>query len=88
MARADRTRAFVMPAAAVQKLLASEPDDPALARVRQPEQEQAMLPRQQAEPDVPQVRPRSEARMRQHLEEMQQLMDFMLEEMDSLEQGR
>jgi hypothetical protein len=47
-----------------------------------------MLPRQQAEPDVPQVRPRSEARIRQHLEEMQQLMDFMLEEMDSLEQGR
>jgi hypothetical protein len=41
--------------------------------------------------DPPQDRaagPNTEQRMRRHLTEMQQLMDYMLEEMSQLEEGR
>ena len=43
MARADRTRSFVMPAAAVEELLKKEAGNPAIAQVRGPD-EQAQLP--------------------------------------------
>jgi len=78
VARADRTRSFVMPAAAVEKLLQSEPSDPALARVRQPDQEAELPVRRMAAPG-------GGERLRQHLSEMQRLMDFMREEMENLE---
>jgi S1-C subfamily serine protease len=82
LARADRTRSFIMPAAAVQKLLESAPRDPSLAQVRKPEQEPTLQVRGMAAPRA--GRPRSEEMMRQHLSEMQRLMDFMREEMDGL----
>jgi serine protease Do len=84
MARADRTRSFVMPAAAVQAMLANQPQDPAVAQVRQPDQAPALPVGRVAPPGRP--RPGAEQRMRRHLSEMQRLMEYMREEMDDLEQ--
>jgi len=84
LARADRTRSFIMPAAAVQKLLETEPRDPSLAQVRKPEQEPAVAVRRMGIPQRGAMRQNSEEAMRRHLNDMQRLMDFMREEMDSL----
>jgi S1-C subfamily serine protease len=86
LARADRTRSFIMPAAAVRKLLETAPRDPSLAQVRQPEQEPALPVRSMGPPRA--GGQRSGEMMRQHLSEMQRLMEFMREEMDKLESGR
>lgn len=86
LARADRTRSFIMPAASVEALLAKEAKDPTLAQVRQPDEEAALPVRRMAAPGRPQ--PGGEERMRRHLSEMQRLMEFMREEMDSLEERR
>jgi S1-C subfamily serine protease len=87
LARSDRTRSFIMPAAAVEKLLLTAPRDPALAKVRQ-EDEMAALPvRRAAMPNrVPDGG--GAERLRQHLSEMQRLMEFMREEMENLEPDR
>jgi S1-C subfamily serine protease len=83
LARADRTRSFIMPAAAVQKLLETAPRDPSLAQVRQPEQEPALPVRGMGAPRRG-MRQGSEEMLRRHLNEMQRLMDFMREEMEGL----
>jgi serine protease Do len=84
MARADRTRSFVMPAAAVESLLKKEAGNPAIAQVRGPG-EQAQLPTRGAA-----ARGRagagSEDRLRRHLNDMQRLMEHMRLEMEALEQ--
>ncbi len=84
MARADRTRSFVMPAAAVVELLKKEAGNPATAQVRQEMKEPAMPTRGNA----PRGRsiPGGEERMRRHLTDMQRLMDHMREEMDGIEE--
>lgn len=86
MARADRTRSFVMPAAAVIELLKKPAGDPAVAQVRQPEEESPLPTREMA----PQGRkmPGGEERMRRHLSDMQRLMDYMRDEMQGLEDQR
>jgi hypothetical protein len=87
LARADRTRSFIMPAAAVEKLLGTAPLDPALAKVRRDDEMVALPVRRAAMPNrVPQGG--GAERLRQHLSEMQRLMEFMREEMDSLESDR
>ena len=86
MARADRTRSFVMPAAAVMDLLKKPAGDPAVAQVRQPEEE-APLPTRGMAPQGRQM-PRGEERMRRHLSDMQRLMDYMRDEMQGLEDQR
>jgi S1-C subfamily serine protease len=88
LARADRTRSFIMPAAAVQKLLETAPRDPSLAQMRQPDEEPALPVRGMAAPRRGGIQPRSEEMLRRHLSEMQRLMDFMREEMDNLDQRR
>ncbi len=90
MARADRTRSFIMPASAVRDLLKNDPTDPAVMQVTQAPQAKAvpMLP-QHAQPQprvVPSPKSTTEDRMRHHLSDMQRLMDYMQEEMDALEQ--
>ena len=89
LARADRTRSFFMPAAAVEAMLAKAAADPSLAAVSGP------APMVRARPDArergrdpgPQPeRPRqAQERMREHLSEMQRLMEFMEREMEMLE---
>ncbi len=83
MARADRTRSFIMPATAVESLLKQEPRDPALARVRRADEVPAMPVRRRAAPSRPQ--PGGEERMRRQLSEMQRLRDLLREEMEGLE---
>lgn len=87
MARADRTRSFIMPAAAVENLLRKPPHDPALAQVRRSARTPAIQGRRQAPPQG-MLNPGDEDRMRRHILDMQRLMDYMLEEMDGLEPNR
>lgn len=84
LARADRTRSFVMPAAAVRELLKTPAQDPSLVQVRQPDEEAALPVRRMAMPPG-HPRPGSQQRMRRHIEEMQRLMEYMQDEMDDLE---
>lgn len=87
MARGDRTRSFVMPASAVAELLDKPATDPSVAKVRQPDEQAALPVRRRMRQAPQQLTPRAEERMRQHLSEMQRLMDFMREEMETLEGG-
>ena len=89
MARADRTRSFVMPAAAIQELMKTEPVDPATAEIAKADPPPEVRFRRIA--GEPRRAPRAEAspeRLRQHLDGLQRLRDFMREEMESLERGR
>jgi serine protease Do len=84
LARADRTRSFIMPAAAILDLLKTEGENPALAQVRLEEADEALptrgnVPRGQAAPG-------GEERMLRHLSDMQRLMDHMRSEMQRLEE--
>ena len=89
VARADRTRSFIMPAAVVEEMLEKKPTDPSLAAVpdEREEPEFRVTRRMEQPPPGRQPEMQSPQRMRRHLSEMQQLMDFMLEEMDRLERG-
>jgi serine protease Do len=83
VARADRTRSFIMPSAAIVKMLANTPKDLSIAKVREPEKQViARAPKSDA-PQLPKAP--SPQRMREHLSEMERLMEFMREEMRSLE---
>jgi len=87
MARADRTRSFIMPSAAVKNLLRKPPHDPALAQVRR----SARTPANPGRRQLPQQgfqNPGDEEHMRRHILDIQRLMDYMLEEMDGLEPNR
>jgi S1-C subfamily serine protease len=84
MARGDRTRSFVMPAAAVAGLLEKPPADPSVAKVRQSDEQAALPVRRRTRPAPQSLTPRTEERMRQHFSEMQRLMDLMHEEMETL----
>ncbi|MEI6653584.1 MAG: PDZ domain-containing protein [Verrucomicrobiota bacterium] len=87
MARADRTRSLVMPAAAVIRLLESRPTDPAQLKVAArnlPETRRAA--RAEDDPLPPGIVPADPERLRRHLEDMQRLMDRMREEMERLDQ--
>jgi hypothetical protein len=84
MARADRTRSFVMPAAAVVDLLKKEAGNPALAQVRQEEKEVPATTRGNAQRG--RAMPGGEDRMRRHLSDMQRLMDHLRLEMEELEE--
>ena len=86
VARADRTRSFIMPSAAIVKMLANTPKGPSIAKVREPEKQviaRAPKPDASQQPKGP-----SPQRMREHLSEMERLMEFMREEMRSLESER
>lgn len=88
VARADRTRSFVMPAAAVAKLLATKPLDPAVAKVAPEAAPGRRVARNQARPGEglpPGIVPGDPDRMRRHVEDMRRLMERMREEMDRLE---
>ncbi len=85
VARADRTRSFVMPAAAVVDLLKKDAENPALAQVRTAEEE-APLPTRGGMAPRGRAMPGGEERMRRHLTDMQRLMNRLREEMDGIEE--
>ncbi|MCF7733758.1 MAG: PDZ domain-containing protein, partial [Akkermansiaceae bacterium] len=89
LARADRTRSFIMPANAVVELLATEPLDPALAKsaaVADLGRRIGGLQPQRGGGPPPGIVPGNPDRMRRHVDDMQRLMDRMRDEMDRLEQ--
>jgi len=87
LARADRTRTYIMGSEAVLDLLKGKYDTVAEARAKQTALEQ-MLANQQREP-LPKFRaagkPRDVERMRRHLSDMERLMERMQEEMNAME---
>jgi serine protease Do len=85
LARADRTRSFVMPAAAVDALLKKPAQDPSTAQVRSEELQTSVPLRGNAGPRGQRI-PGGEDGMRRHLSDMRRLMEHMREEMDSLEE--
>ena len=87
VARATRTRSFIMQAAAVQEMLQQDPKDPALATIPKVAQDERIRIRPPVSPPN-RVRPGDQQRLRRHLSEMQRLMDFMQQEMEALERGR
>ncbi len=86
MARADRTRSFIMPGADVEELLKQDPANPALAQVRDDGDEAKPLPAHGGKAPRGRSQPASEERMRRHLTDMQRLMEYMQEEMEALEE--
>jgi S1-C subfamily serine protease len=86
MARADRTRAFIMPGSAVETLLLKDSLAPALAKVRSNEEKSSLDLRKR----VPQngMQGGDNERTRRHLSRMQRLLDHLRGEMVPFEQGR
>jgi PDZ domain len=82
LARADRTRSFIMPASAVVELLKQEPQNPALIQAKveaaEPELADNVGPKGRLIPGGPD-------RVHRHIGDMQRLMDHLREEMDSLQ---
>jgi len=88
MARADRTRSFVMPSAAVTRLLENKPLDPALVKLAAPAARGVAdgEGRAQLAPMEPGIVPADPERLRRHMDDMQRLIERMREEMERLEQ--
>jgi PDZ domain len=87
MARADRTRSFVMPSSAIVELLKKEAGNPAIAQVRGDGKAQVPTGGEGPPNMIPRgsMRPRSEERMRRHLSDMERLMEHMRNEMEGIE---
>lgn len=90
MARADRTRSFVMSSAAVCALLNGSGRDPVLAKAEMQEQmdqerEEAIRSMKEKQSSVrPQI---TQQRLQSHIEEMRGVMEFLQNEMDALEKN-
>lgn len=93
LARADRTRSFVMPAANVKALIARQPTSPAIAEAAAEEEslfEMAGSPRRpmrETRPEPPQALP-SPDRMRRQLSDVRRLRELLIEELELLEEVR
>jgi len=97
LARADRTRSFVMPASVVVDLLAREATQPAIARAAARDAETTPFPlasrqRGLSEPpfsqpqEQPQAAPADPERLRRHLSDIRRLRDLLREEVEMLEE--
>jgi serine protease Do len=83
LARADRTRAFIMPASALERLLKTPGSDPGLAEVRRTQDVPAMTVRERAVPG--RLQPGGEERLRRHISGMQHLRDHLRQELEDME---
>lgn len=95
LARADRTRSFVMPAAMAMNLLSQEAADPELVRENEAEEALALAarPPQGDEPPFMQPQPDGNAgpdieRRQRHLSDIRRLRDLLREEMEVLEKDK
>jgi S1-C subfamily serine protease len=93
IARADRTRSFIIPAKAVAELLAKDPVAPDVAQealAQQGEERQrvgqAVPPGGQPPQRAIPVPPKRAENLRRHLEDMERLMDRMRTEMEGIEE--
>ncbi len=87
MARADRTRSFVMPSAAVTSLLDRKPLEPAQVRAAAPVARGLAAGErpEQTAPQLPGLVPANPERLRRHVDDMQRLLERMREEMLQLD---
>ncbi|MEI7911075.1 MAG: PDZ domain-containing protein [Verrucomicrobiota bacterium] len=87
MARADRTRSFVMPSAAVTSLLDRKPLEPAQVRAAAPVARGLAAGErpEQTAPQLPGLVPANPERLRRHVDDMQRLLERMREEMQQLD---
>jgi len=93
IARADRTRSFILPAAHILKVLASDPlsEDSARAMMAAKDEERKQVSQNEAGPQMPApkvipLKKGSADRLRRHLEDMDRLMERMKEEMEGIEE--
>jgi len=86
VARADRTRSFIVPSETIQNLLKNNGTDPSLAKA--PTADEAKLAARAGGSRPPRPNGPSPERMQYHLEQMNLLMEFMRDEMDTLQRGR
>lgn len=93
IARADRTRSFVIPGPEIVSMLAKPGTDPEVAKVRKPEERvwyqvpPGRTPRPRSAPPIP-LDEEGVARIRRHMRDMHRLMEHLQEEMDGLEERR
>ncbi|RYD44732.1 MAG: PDZ domain-containing protein [Verrucomicrobiaceae bacterium] len=85
MARADRTRSFVMPAAAVKALLEKPASEPLVANATVESPDERPAPQMRGMSRPPRGKVITEERMRRHISDMRRLMDHMRDEMEALE---
>lgn len=93
IARADRTRSFVIPTNALIDLLEREPVKPEVAQAALAKRDEERQPvgrdRARSVPPAPRavpIEPGSAERLRRHLEDMQRLMERMRDEMEGIEE--
>jgi hypothetical protein len=93
IARADRTRSFIIPAKAVAELLTKDPVAPEVAQQALAQQGgdrqqagQAVPPNGPRQPRAIPVPPKRAENLRRHLEDMERLMDRMRTEMEGIEE--
>lgn len=92
LARAGRTRSYVMPASAVAALLRTEPENPQQAQARMQAERESGIAAAQPTPDflpAPQPAPGrgkgpAPERLERHLSDVQRLLDLMRQEMNAL----
>ncbi|MBM3863511.1 MAG: PDZ domain-containing protein [Verrucomicrobia bacterium] len=85
IARADRTRSFILPAARIQELLASSAGDPAAALARAEAGKGPAFTTELPEPPQGRMGRIRMKDMQGHVDELRQLMDFLRDELDQLE---
>lgn len=94
IARADRTRSFILPSAHILKVLGNDPvsEEAARAAVAAREEERRQVARndegapEQPAPRIIPLKQGSAEQLRRHLEDMERLMQRMKEEMDGMEE--
>lgn len=93
IARADRTRSFIIPAAHIVDLLTKDPVSREVAEEKMNQDEQAerqqvgqRMPRGQKAPRQVPIEPGSADRLRRHLADMDRLIERMREEMEDIDE--
>ena len=86
LARADRTRSFIMPAEAVARMLEAKPTDPAVAQVATEPAPGRRAQGRRGQQPPPGIQPADPDRARRHIDDMNQLMKRLREELERLEQ--
>lgn len=94
IARADRTRSFILPAAHIRKVLGNDPlsEDAARAAIASKDEERKQVTQneegapEQPAPKIIPLKQGSADRLRRHLEDMDRLMERMKEEMEGMEE--
>lgn len=87
VARADRTRSFVVPSSTIMELIQEEGMDPALAKL-EPEEQEGRPTRVRRIQGQPMPQGPTADQMQMHLNQMQKLLDLMQEEMEALQRER